>query len=162
MQLNFSYIDIFFGVVLAIAAIRCAVKGFIAEALSMAAVIGGILIAVLLSGQVAKLFDKWFGASSWNQLIAFLALFLLVYLVIKIIENILHDFLHALNIERLDNALGLFLGLVEGVLVIAILLIIMSWLEATLKLNFSALTRKSFFSGMIGPLIQPATAAFRK
>ena len=162
MELTFAYIDIFFAVIILVATIRCVVRGFIAEFMSMAAVILGILAAVLFSAQAAKLLDKWFTASPWNQLIAFLVLFLVVYLIIKILQNALHNIFDKLNLERLDKALGLFLGLVEGVLAVAVLLFIAGWLESIFQIPLSSFTQKSFFAMLLNPLILPVTAAFRK
>lgn len=162
MQISFDYIDILFGVIILVTTIRCIMKGFVAEALSMAAVILGILIAVIFAGQAAKLIDKLIAPSPWNQLAAFLILFLLVYLVIKIIQNALHTVFEKLHLDKLDKALGLFLGLVEGVLLVAVLLFAMNWLDAMFNFNLTLLTRKSFFAGLLAPLIIPVTEAFSR
>jgi len=162
MQISFDYIDILFGALILIAVIRCINKGFVAEALSMAAVILGIFIAVIFASQAAKLIDKWLGHSAWNQLVAFLALFLIVYLIVKILQNALHSIFEKLHLDRLDKALGLFLGLIEGVLLVAVLLFGMNWIDGIFDLNLAALTQKSFFAGLLAPLIIPITQALKK
>lgn len=162
MQFSFDFIDAIFGAIIVIAVIRCVMKGFVAEALSMAAVIVGILVAVVFAGQVAKLLDKMITPSPWNQLIAFLILFLVVYLIIKILQSALHNIFDKLHLDRLDKALGLFLGIVEGVLAVAVIIFLMNWLDGAFRLNLAALTKKSFFAALLHPLILPVTQALRK
>lgn len=114
-------LDIVFIVIIAAAAIRCAFRGFIAEIMSMAALILGIAAAVFFSKAGAVLIDTYVGFSRWNQIVAFLVIFLAIYLVIKLIENVLHRVFEKIELDRLDRALGFFLGLVEGGLAVVLL-----------------------------------------
>lgn len=116
--------DIVFGVVLLLAAVRCAFRGFIAEVMSMAALILGIGLAVLFSGTAAGYLEPYLGESLWNQVIGFLGIFLLVYLVVKIFEGALHRLFEKVRLERLDRALGFVLGVAEGLLVVSIAIIL--------------------------------------
>ena len=81
------------------------------------------------------------------------------------LQAALHNVLDKLNLERLDKALGLFLGLVEGVLAVAVLLFVMNWLESILSIRFSFLTGRSFFAALLRPLLAaviPAVAPAAK
>lgn len=122
--MEFNALDIVFGVVLLVAAVRCAFRGFIAEVMSMAALILGIGLAVLFSNLAADYLEPYLGDSMWNQVIGFLAIFLLVYLVVKIFEGALHRLFEKIQLERLDRALGFVLGVAEGLLVISIAIIV--------------------------------------
>jgi membrane protein required for colicin V production len=119
-----SALDFVFGVVLLLAAVRCAFRGFIAEIMSMAALILGIGLAVLFSSTAAGYLEPYLGVSLWNQVIGFLGIFLLVYLVVKIFEGALHRLFENVHLERLDRALGFVLGVAEGLLVVSIAIIL--------------------------------------
>ncbi len=115
---------VFLGIIL-IAAIRCAVRGFVTEVLSMAAVILGIAAAVIFSSSLSGVVEKYVGQTMWSQIIAFLAIFIVVYLVVKLLEGILNKVLDKINLEKLDHSLGLILGIVEGVILIVLVVFVM-------------------------------------
>ena len=118
-------LDYIFAAIILVATIRCVLKGFVAEIISMAAIGGGILCGVLFSGRGAQIAAGVLGDSPWNRVIAFLVLFLAVYLALKISEGLLYRFLEALQLENLDRALGFFLGLAEGVALSVLLLLVL-------------------------------------
>ena len=118
-------IDIIFLVIIIIAAIRCAFRGFVTEIMSVAAILLGILGAILLSGLVAGYIDEYFGLAKWSNIVAFLVLFLVIYIIIKAVERGLDRFLERVQLEKLDKALGLFLGLLEGVIIVGLVIFIM-------------------------------------
>ena len=123
-SINIVPIDIIFCVVIIFFTIRCIIKGFVTEFLSMAAVIGGIGAGIIFSGTVSIYIDKYIGKSGWNYLISFLILFIIVYLIIKMIEKILSRFIERVELEQLDRALGLFLGIIEGAVVVLIIILL--------------------------------------
>ncbi len=118
-------LDIFFLALVGVAALRSAYRGFVAEVMSVAALVVGIGAAVLLSGQAAALIAQKLGPSVWNKVIAFLVIFLLCYLFVKIIERGLSGAVENLSLGGLDHALGFFLGIAEGLLVVAVIVLIL-------------------------------------
>jgi len=118
-------IDIIFIIIIIIAAIRCAFRGFVTEILSVAAIILGILGAVFLSGLVAGYIDEYFGLAKWSNIVAFLILFLVIYIIVKAIERGFDRFLERVHLEKLDKSLGLFLGLFEGIIIVGLIIFIM-------------------------------------
>ena len=123
--MDLSALDIIFLVILLIATFRCVIKGFVSEAMSLAALILGIGGAVLFSGAGAQFLDKQFGQSGWNQVISFLAIFLVLYIVVKAFEGGMKRLLERLNLGSLDRALGFFLGFAEGFIFISVAIIIL-------------------------------------
>ena len=117
-------IDVVFAVIIVILAIRAAIRGFVKELLGTAALILGIVAAVLFSGLAAQIVEQWIGESVWSQVIAFLAVFLIVYLLVKIFEGALNRLIERIHLDQLDHALGLFLGIVEGIVVAFLLLLV--------------------------------------
>ncbi len=118
-------LDIIFLVIVGISSIRTAMRGFVAEVMSFAAVVGGVAAAVLLSGRVGAYLGTHFGVSVWNKVIAFLGVFLVCYLLIKIFERGLYRVVDGIHLDKLDRALGFFLGIAEGLLVVVVIVLIL-------------------------------------
>jgi membrane protein required for colicin V production len=116
-------IDIVFAIIVVLLAFRAAIRGFVRELLGMAALLLGIVVSVLFSGLVAEALERYIGPTIWSQVIAFLALFLLVYLVVKIFEGALNRLIARINADQLDHALGFFLGIVEGLVIVFVILL---------------------------------------
>ncbi|MQY76351.1 MAG: CvpA family protein [Spirochaeta sp.] len=127
MVVNFSLIDIIIMLVIIAAAIRGTMKGFVAESASMAALILGIGGAILFSRKLSLALEKYLGRTAWNQIITFLLIFLVIYIAIKLLEGILHAIFEKLNLNKLDSALGFFLGIAEGLLVGGLALFVLNW-----------------------------------
>ena len=119
--MNIAAFDIVSLIILFLLAIRATFRGFLTELMSMASIIVGIIIAVVFTRPVSLLLQDYIGNSFWNMVIAFLGLFLVSYLIIKIFENSLNTLIEKVQLEKLDQSLGFFLGLIEGFLLIVIL-----------------------------------------
>ncbi len=121
-----GFADLVFFAVLIFFIIKVTVRGFIAEFFSKAAVIVGALIAVVFYKLLTPLITQLLGPKALSPIIAFLILFLSSYLVIKLVEVLLGSLFSSKSLKSLDRALGFFLGLIEGLLIIAILLMIIT------------------------------------
>ena len=147
-------LDIICLLILIIFVIRGIIRGFVVEFSSVAAIFLGILIAVLFSGLVATLLDQFMKPSFWNQVIAFLGLFILTYLLVKLFEAGLKNLVERAKLENLDKALGFFLGLTEGLLLIFILLFI---LHVQPLFPLDGQVAGSFFGRLLSPLFPYAS-----
>ncbi|NBC29434.1 MAG: CvpA family protein [Spirochaetes bacterium] len=123
--MQFTAIDIVFALLVVFTTIRAGVRGFVREFMSMAAVGAGVLAAVLFSAMIAELIVGFFGSSAWSQIVAFLGIFVLAYAIVKLFEKGMQGLVERIHLESLDHALGLFLGVAEGLLLtfVAILVI---------------------------------------
>jgi len=121
-------IDVVFTVIIAISALRCAARGFISEILSMAALIFGMLAALLLFRQGAALIRLWYmpDVKVVPEIIAFVAFFLIVYIAVKIVEMTLKSIIEGIKLGGLDHLLGFFLGFVEGIITVCLLLFLIT------------------------------------
>lgn len=117
--------DIVSLVVILIMAVRAVFRGFIDEFLSMAAVILGLAAALLFTGKVRVLVDKYIHSEFWSPVAAFLLLFLAVYIIVKILENALNSLIEKVQLEKLDQSLGFFLGVIEGCLVVVLIVFLL-------------------------------------
>ena len=121
-----GFADLIFFAVLIFFIIKVTVRGFIAEFFSKAAVIVGALIAVVFYKLLTPFITQLLGPKALSPIIAFLILFLSSYLVIKLVEVLLGSLFSSKSLKSLDRALGFFLGLIEGLLIIAILFMIIT------------------------------------
>lgn len=118
-------LDIVFLAVIVLAAIRCTFRGFIREFMTMAAVLLGLILALLFAGILAVFLEQYIGNSMLNHVIAFLIIFIVVYLLLKIFETALRNLFDRLNLENLDKSLGFFLGIVEGLVIVTVMVYLM-------------------------------------
>ncbi|MBN2738570.1 MAG: CvpA family protein [Spirochaetales bacterium] len=151
----FSVLDVVLVLLLLVLAVRGVLRGFVAEVLSMAAIILGFTAAIFLSGPLSLLMGHLWGKQVWNQLIAFLVLFLAAYLIVKLIEGAIINAMENMELQNLDKALGFFLGLFEGVLLVVLLLFVIDWLSWLPVLAFDKVLVDSFLAKFILPLVKP-------
>ncbi len=117
--------DIVSLVVILIMAVRAVFRGFIDEFLSMASVILGLAAALIFTDKVSVLVEKYIHNTFWSPVVAFLLLFLAVYIVVKILENALNSIIEKVHLEKLDQSLGFFLGIIEGALIVVLIVFIL-------------------------------------
>jgi len=154
--MDFAGIDVVFAIIVVILAFRAAIRGFVKELLGTAALFLGIIIAVLFSGLVAQVIEEYMGPTIWSQIIAFLGLFLVVYLIVKIFESALNRLIEKIHLDQLDHALGFFLGIVEGLVVVFLLLLLV---QIQPFFEPEALIAGSFFARIMLPFM-PFAAEF--
>ena len=152
--MNIAAFDIVSLIILLILAIRVTFRGFVAEIMSMASVLVGIIIAVIFTHPISILLQDYIGESFWNTVIAFLGLFLISYLIIKIFENSMNSLIEKVQLEKLDQSLGFFLGLVEGFLFVVILVFI---LRAQPLFEVDKLLENSFSASIADKIIPIGT-----
>ena len=152
--MNIASFDIVSLIILFILAIRATFRGFLTEIMSMASIIVGITIAVVFTRPVSFLLEDYIGSSFWNMIIAFLGLFLVSYLIIKIFESSLNTLIEKVQLEKLDQSLGFFLGLIEGFLLIVIVVFV---LQAQQFFDVSNLFDNSYASSIAEKIIPIGT-----
>ena len=156
--MEFVPVDIVFALIILLAMIRGAIRGFVTEFLSMASIILGVAAAVLFSKPLASAFQGFLGESMWVRVIAFLGLFVAGYLAVKLVEGLLHKGIEKLNLNKLDRVLGLLLGLLEGVLVVSVA-IFLFYVQPFF--DVSGLLDGSYFVKLILPFLVPAAEWLR-
>lgn len=117
--------DIVSLVIILILAVRATFRGFIDEFLSIASVLLGLTAAVIFTGKASLLIDRYVHNAFWSPIIAFLVLFLVVYIIVKIFENALNSLVEKVQLEKLDQSLGFFLGFVEGCIIVIIVVFVL-------------------------------------
>jgi membrane protein required for colicin V production len=154
--MNLAVFDVIGIVILLAAGIRCAFRGFVAEFLSALAVIVGLASAVLFTSALAPVLAPYLGEHIWTPVAAFLLIFLLGYVVVKIVESSLHRLIDRIELEKLDQTLGFILGVVEGIIFLALLVFILQ-LQSVVEVD--AFLENSFLSRVLQKII-PVGARF--
>jgi len=149
---NVSVMDVIFILLIVLFAIRCYLKGFISELLSMAAVVLGLLASLFFYKNGAEYLRArfWPDLKTIPEIIAFVALFLIVFIVIKILEIMLKGVIHGIRLGGADRLLGVIFGLAEGIVVISLVLFV---LRIQPLFDPSSLLSDSFFARLLLPLI---------
>ncbi|GBU27403.1 hypothetical protein R84B8_00933 [Treponema sp. R8-4-B8] len=150
--MNFSAIDFIFIGLIALFMIRCYLKGFLSEILSMAAVVLGLLAALFFhkNGGVFLRNHFWPELKVIPEIAAFVILFIIVFLVVKIIEKTLVNIVNSVRLSGVDRFLGLIFGLVESIVLIGLILLL---IKIQPLFDASSLLENSFFARIILPLI---------
>lgn len=111
--------------ILAVSVISAIVKGFVHEALMMAATVVGIILGVWLYPSLASHWTAIHSAPVRNFL-AFLAIFLAVLIAAAIVARLARKLIEAAGLRWFDRLLGGALGLVRGVLICIVLLVMLT------------------------------------
>ncbi len=119
--------DIFACFVLVILAARGAYIGFIGEFFSKAAVLLGVTAGILFYRRLSSPVSEILGSDAFSGIASFLALFLVTYVAVKLVQRLVGALVEGASLGSLDRALGLFLGVFEAFVVIALALIALRW-----------------------------------
>ncbi|ULQ59817.1 CvpA family protein [Brucepastera parasyntrophica] len=152
----FSVFDLVLLIIIIIMIIKVTISGFIQEFFSKAAVIIGAIGAIIFYKPLTPVVIKITGTNTLAEIVAFLVIFLVLYIVIKILQRIMHAVFRGESMTNLDRALGFFLGLVEGLLIVTVLLLLIR-VQPWFDLSF--ITDGSLFVRLLDPLL--AEAAFK-
>ncbi|MDR1100560.1 MAG: CvpA family protein [Treponema sp.] len=125
---SFAVIDIIFVVLAILLAVRCYLRGFLGELMSMGAFVLGVLAALFFYENGGEFIRKKFmpDMEIIPRILAFIALFLIVFLLVKILGSILKEIIEGIKLGGVDRILGAVFGLVEGVIVISLILFVLS------------------------------------
>ena len=151
--MTFSIIDIVFVGLIGLFMIRCYLKGFVSELLSMAAVVLGLLAALFFHRNGGLFLKKQF----WHdtnivilEVAAFAILFIFVFVIVKIIEKMLINIIDEVSLTNADSYLGIIFGLAEGLAVVSLILFL---LRIQPLFDSTAMLNDSIFARYLLPLI---------
>ena len=96
-------------------------RGFVKEALSLAAWVLGFVIATSFSGQLALLLEDSIGNAALRHSVSYLILFVTSLMLCSLLGNLLRQFVRMTGLGVLDRLLGTAFGFARGVLVVVVL-----------------------------------------
>jgi len=150
--MNLSVIDVIFILLITLFVIRCYLKGFVSELLSMAAVVLGILSSLFFyknGGEYLRV-KFWPELKIIPEVIAFIALFLIVFITVKLLEIMLKGIINGVRLSGVDRFIGIFFGLAEGIAVVSLILFV---LRIQPLFDSSSILSESVFAKFLLPLI---------
>lgn len=151
--MSIAAIDLVFFILIAVVTITITVKGFIAEILGKASFVLGLLLAIMFYDDLGLTLSRYMPLVI-AKIASFIVIFILVFLVFKCLQTILQNVLSGEILGSLDKALGFFLGLIESVLITAVIFYILTIQPfVDMQETFS----KSFLYKLLSPIINPAT-----
>ena len=116
-----NFADLLFLLVALFFVIKGFIRGFISEFMSMAALILGLVAALMFQNQVAALLKDMVKSDTFRPLVAFFILFIGTYVVVKLVEMLLHNAIEAIKMNSLDRLLGVVWGLLETSVIVLII-----------------------------------------
>lgn len=149
-----SVIDIPFLLICALLALHSCIKGFMSEFFSKLAIALGILCAVLFHTMLSLYLLPFVKNEFVAVLCAFALIFIVVYLIVRIVQQLLSGAVNSREIlNGLDKVMGFFFGIVEGLLVCAVVLLL---LEKQPWFDLTGLYKDSVFFDKLWPLLNIA------
>jgi membrane protein required for colicin V production len=135
--------------------VRCTLRGFVEEVMSMAAMVLGLGSAFFFHKRgAAFLIEKYLpNMKVLPEILAFVAIFLIVFLAVKLLEFILKDIVERVHLSGVDRFLGALFGFIVGVVLVSLVLFVLS-----IQPLFDAgpLLAKSYFAQALAPYIGAA------
>jgi len=126
--------------------LRGAMRGIVAQILSIVSIVASWIIAVKFSPIIAPMISD---EAPGNRLIAMLILFVAGYFAIWLIRGLLDDVIKAIRLKNVDRSLGALLGFAKGVLlclIITFFLVIFS--PASRDFVLGSISGKYFATGV--------------
>jgi len=144
-------LDLFFIILLGLLVLRGFLKGFTGEFFSIASLALAFIAAFFLfKNGAAFIRSRYLQVALLPEILAFLAIFLIVFLAGKIIGRIVKDIIGRLNLDGLDKALGILLGLAEA---LALIVLVLFLLRIQRLFDAFPLLSQSLFARFLLPLI---------
>jgi membrane protein required for colicin V production len=126
-----NIVDIILIVILIAGAINGFIKGFFVEFASVAAIVLGVLCAMLFSPSLIR---EMHGLVSWStttiKVISYLVIFISVVVVVHVIANLLEKSVRAVALGSLSRVAGAVFGVVKTVFILSLLMYIIGRIEA--------------------------------
>jgi membrane protein required for colicin V production len=117
-------------VILAVSVVFGVLRGFVKEALSLAAWVIGFWVALAHWDMLAARLDGWIDSHSTAAVVAFAVLLFGTLLIGALINHFVAKGLAKAGLEGFDRALGALFGLVRGVAIAAVVLMFAGLLHA--------------------------------
>ncbi|HUX42239.1 MAG TPA: CvpA family protein [Rectinemataceae bacterium] len=148
-------LDWIFLALLLLAGFRGLMQGIVKELSSVAAPVAGVAAAVFLYKWGAEVLRTQFKLQFAPEVVACLILFIAAFIIVKIIATIVREGLEAAHLDKLDKGLGFVAGLVEGLVVVALVLIV---LQVQPVFDVKRLLADSIFAKTLLPIVGPEVA----
>lgn len=148
--MSIALTDVIFLLIILIFAIVAAAKGFIKAIFGKLCWILGLLGAFLLYKKLMGHMTSLVHNETLSFILCFVLIFVVIFLIVKIIQTIIERIFDGEIMKGLDRSLGFFFGIVEGLVVIFVFVLILTyqpWFDC------SKLFEGSWLVKMLSPLL---------
>jgi membrane protein required for colicin V production len=121
-------------VVILLNVIFAAMHGFFAEALSMAGLVVGYIVAAWQYARVAKWLQSYLSSELLAEIFGFLIIFFAILILFSVAGRIARKLMKEVGLSGFDRFLGAMLGLLKGALVVSVVLMGMTAFTPTSSL----------------------------
>lgn len=153
--MTYTALDAIFCLVILFFAITAAAHGLINEIFGKASFVVGVIAAMIFTPVLEVYVLDTVKNAGAARVLSFLIIFVMAFLILRIVQGILKK-LFSLNIlKSLDRALGLMLGVVEGVVAVALVIFV---LKAQPWFDTEHLLHGSLFVRILGGVVDEPAA----
>lgn len=130
-----NYIDYIIVILLVIAAVKGAVKGFVYEVASLIALIAGVWGAIKFSGATETyLVNRLNLTSQYIDVIAFIITFLLIIVLVHFIGKAIEKAVESISLGGLNRVLGLVFSVLKTAFILGILVVLIHKIDETISI----------------------------
>jgi membrane protein required for colicin V production len=112
--------------VVLVSALIGVVRGFVREVLSILSWLLAIVVAFSAYDAAAARFFTFLADSDLRRLVAFIAILVLTLAAATLVSQLIRYLIHATGLLPVDRLLGLFFGLLRGVVVVAVVAVLVA------------------------------------
>lgn len=128
-------IDLVFAILFLWSAYRGYTKGFIVQLATLAALLLGILGAIMFSDFTSDLITKKFDVSSQSlPIISFAITFIAIVIAVHLLAKVINKFIDAIALGIVNRLLGVLFSILKTAFIISVILVIIN--KADSKYNF--------------------------
>jgi membrane protein required for colicin V production len=120
---QWTFLDLFFAAIVVVSTLFAAIKGLAREIISLVALIGGFILAVLFYRVPAAWLAEFSRTESVSDLLGFLFIFVGCILIGIIVALVVNRFIKAASLKWIDRILGGVFGFLRGWAVSSILVV---------------------------------------
>lgn len=143
-----TLVDVLWLTILLVSALISIWRGFVREVFSLAAWVLALVVAARLGAPLAQTIGDTIADPQVRAVTAFLLLFFVTLLIASLVGVIAYRLVHKSGLEGTDRTLGLFFGLVRGVVVVGIVVLVVRGTPIADHASYS----RSYFRPVVEPV----------
>ncbi len=121
---SLMWIDYALLAVVGLSALVSLFRGFVREALSLAGWVASFLLATRFADTAAASLAGWVQQEQARQVLAFASVFVAVLILWAVISRLIVKLIRSSVLSGLDRVIGVFFGLLRGVVLVAVLVLL--------------------------------------